>query len=295
MPRLRVPLALALLVAVTSVVLSCGDPPSAAPRTGSIVWAVGDGGNGSDQARTLERVIARDNPRRVLYLGDVYEHGTATDFRKRFGTVYGPLAARMDPTPGNHDWPNHATGYDPYWRKIRGRPLAHHYAFSLGGWRIVSLNSETPDNAAQLRFLRRQVKGRRCVLASCTARASTPACTTTRSATWRSSGRRCAAAPAPALRPRPQPPALQARRRDDPARDRRRRPRALRGQRRRPPARVLERPRGRRAADAAAARSRAPAHRRGPTAASWTAPRSVADYGCSTILIAPSCFFWNVS
>ena len=152
-------------MAVTSVVLSCGDPPSAAPRTGSIVWAVGDGGNGSDEARTLERVIARDNPRRVLYLGDVYEHGTATDFRKRFETVYGPLAARMDPTPGNHDWPNHATGYDPYWRKIKGHRLPHHYAFSLSGWRIISLNSETPDNAAQLRFARRQVKGRRCVLA----------------------------------------------------------------------------------------------------------------------------------
>jgi hypothetical protein len=165
MSRFRVPLALALLVAVTSVVLSCGDPPSAAPRTGSIVWAVGDGGNGSGEARTLERVIARDNPRRVLYLGDVYEHGTATDFRKRFETVYGPLAARMDPTPGNHDWPNHATGYDPYWRKVKGRALPHHYAFSLAGWRIVSLNSETPDDAAQLRFARRQVKGRRCVFA----------------------------------------------------------------------------------------------------------------------------------
>ena len=165
MPRLRVPLAFALLVAVTSVVLSCGDPPSAAPRTGTIVWAVGDGGNGSDEARTLEGVIARDNPRRVLYLGDVYERGTATDFRKRFETVYGPLVARMDPTPGNHDWPNHATGYDPYWRKVKGRPLAHHYAFSLAGWRIVSLNSETPNDAAQLRFARRQVKGRRCALA----------------------------------------------------------------------------------------------------------------------------------
>jgi calcineurin-like phosphoesterase family protein len=159
MPRLRVPLALALLVAVTSVVLSCGDPPSAAPRAGSIVWAVGDGGNGSDEARTLERVIGRDNPRRVLYLGDVYEHGTATDFRERFETVYGPLKARMEPTPGNHDWPNHRTGYDPYWHK------PHHYAFSLAGWRIISLNSETPDNRAQLRFLRGQVKGRRCVLA----------------------------------------------------------------------------------------------------------------------------------
>lgn len=148
----------ALLVAVTSVVLSCGDAGTAAPRSGTIVWAVGDGGNASDEARAVARMIAADHPRRVLYLGDVYETGTARDFRERFATVYGSLAERMDPTPGNHDWPNHATGYDPYWRKVKGRRLPHHYAFSAGGWRIISLNSETPDDAAQLRFLRRELK-----------------------------------------------------------------------------------------------------------------------------------------
>ena len=159
-------LSLVLLLAVTCVVLNCGgDGTVAAPRSGTIVWAVGDGGNGSAEAKRVAATIARDHPRRVLYLGDVYEHGTATDFRKRFATVYGSLVKRMAPTPGNHDWPQHATGYDPYWRKVKGRSLPHHYAFSLAGWRIISLNSETPDNAAQLAFLRRQLAGRRCVLA----------------------------------------------------------------------------------------------------------------------------------
>jgi calcineurin-like phosphoesterase family protein len=150
-------LALALLVAVTSVVLSCGDPGSAASRSGTIVWAVGDGGNGSREARTVANLIARDHPRRVLYLGDVYEHGTAQDFKRRFATVYGRIAGRMEPTPGNHDWPNHATGYDPYWKRVKGRSVPHHYAFSAGGWRIISLNSQTPDDPAQLSFLRREL------------------------------------------------------------------------------------------------------------------------------------------
>jgi 3',5'-cyclic AMP phosphodiesterase CpdA len=159
-------LSLVLLVAVASVVLSCGgDAPVAASRSATIVWAVGDGGNGSAEAKRLAGTIAADQPRRVLYLGDVYERGTARDFSKRFATVYGALAKRMAPTPGNHDWPNHAAGYDPYWRKVTGRRLAHHYAFSLGGWRIISLNSQTPDDAGQLAFLRRQLNGRRCVLA----------------------------------------------------------------------------------------------------------------------------------
>jgi hypothetical protein len=158
-------LSLVLILAVTSVVLNCGgDGTVAASRSGTIVWAVGDGGNGSPEAKRVAGMIARDHPSRVLYLGDVYEHGTAADFRERFATVYGSLAPRMLPTPGNHDWPNHATGYDPYWRKVKGRRLAHHYATAIGGWQLISLNSETPDNAAQLRYLRRRLAGRRCTL-----------------------------------------------------------------------------------------------------------------------------------
>ena len=140
----------ALLLAAL-VLLVAADGASAA-----VVWAVGDGGNGSAEAKRVAGTIAADHPRRVLYLGDVYEHGTADDFRSRFATVYGPLASLMEPTPGNHDWPNHRTGYDPYWHK------PHHYSLSIGGWRIVSINSETPDNRTQLRYLRRRLAGRRC-------------------------------------------------------------------------------------------------------------------------------------
>jgi hypothetical protein len=134
-----------------------GNDLKGASRAGTIVWAVGDGATGSDQARQVADLIAGDRPRRVLYLGDVYERGSAAEFRDHFATVYGSLARRMDPTPGNHDWGRHAVGYDPYWRKVKGRRVPHHYAFSVGGWRIISLNSETPRNRAQLAFLRREL------------------------------------------------------------------------------------------------------------------------------------------
>jgi hypothetical protein len=154
--------ALRLLLAGAVALGACGTAPAPtavdAPRNGVLVWAVGDGATGSDAARGLADRIAADRPRRVLYLGDVYELGTARDFRERFATVYGALARRMDPTPGNHDWPRHATGYDPYWRRVKGRALPHHYGYSAGGWRVVSLNSETPRDAAQLRFLRRELR-----------------------------------------------------------------------------------------------------------------------------------------
>jgi acid phosphatase type 7 len=159
----------ALLGALVLVLpASCGGGKlEAASARGVRVWAVGDGGNGTHEAKRLAAQIAKDRPKRVIYLGDVYEHGTADDFRARFATVYGALAARMEPTPGNHDWPAHATGYDPYWRNVKQRRVPHHYAFSLGGWRLLSLNSETPGDSAQLAFARRELaraKGN-CVIA----------------------------------------------------------------------------------------------------------------------------------
>src|SRR3954447_24815596 len=152
----------ALVGALVLVVpASCGDggSPQAASSAGPgvRVWAGGDGGNGTREAKRVAARIAKDHPRRVLYLGDVYETGTAADFRNRFATVYGALARRMEPTPGNHDWPQHAGGYDPFWRKVKGRRLPHRYAFSLAGWRFLSLNSETPGDRAQLAFARREV------------------------------------------------------------------------------------------------------------------------------------------
>ncbi len=128
-----------------------GDEPGTSPPA-VVIWAVGDGGVPGEPAREVAELIARDDPDRVLYLGDVYETGTAEEFRG-FGEVFGPLLERMWPTPGNHDWQNHATGYDPFWRDVRGRPQPHDYERRAGGWEVISANSETPDDREQLRRL----------------------------------------------------------------------------------------------------------------------------------------------
>jgi acid phosphatase type 7 len=133
--------------------------PSGRPAT---LWAVGDGADGGRDARAVARRIAAGRPDRVLYLGDVYPDGTARDFARGFQPVYGRLARRIAPTPGNHDWPNHETGYDPYWRNVTGAPTPPWYAFRAGGWRVLVLNSEAPHGAgsAQLSWLRSRVRGR---------------------------------------------------------------------------------------------------------------------------------------
>lgn len=131
--------------------------PSASDR-GVVVWAVGDGGVDDEDDRRVARLIARDDPTHVIYLGDVYDTGTPEEFRT-FADVYGPLVKRMWPTPGNHEWANHATGYDPFWRETLGRPLPHHYERRAGGWALLSVNSETPDDQRQLRWLAGRASG----------------------------------------------------------------------------------------------------------------------------------------
>ena len=134
-------------------------PPATAASRATVVWAVGDGGTGTKAAKQVAALIARDRPDHVIYLGDVYDHGTREEFQTKFAPVYGALARRMWPTPGNHDWPSHATGYGPYWRAALGRRLPYRYERRAGGWRVLSANSATPDDPRQLAWLRERTSG----------------------------------------------------------------------------------------------------------------------------------------
>ena len=124
------------------------------------IWAVGDG-DASEAGRAVAGRIASAPFDRLLYLGDVYGSGTAADFARNYTPAYGRFARRTAPTPGNHDWPHHTTGYDRYWRKaLRRKRAAAWYAFSAGGWRILSLNSEADHSArsSQGRWLRSELR-----------------------------------------------------------------------------------------------------------------------------------------
>ena len=157
-----------LLVALAALVGACDADTSAPARAampGTVLWAIGDGGTEGEAAREVAALVARDRPDRVLYLGDVYERGTAGEFRTRFAAVYGDLVQRMWPTPGNHEWPNRERGYARFWRLVRGKPLPSYYAREAGGWQVLSANSEQPRSREQLAWLRRQAaRGGNCRL-----------------------------------------------------------------------------------------------------------------------------------
>jgi hypothetical protein len=124
------------------------------------VWGIGDAEPGF-LARRLAALVRRERPSRFLYLGDVYETGTAREFRKGYEPLYGALATRTIPTPGNHEWGNRAVGYEPYWTGKLGRPPGDWSRHAIGsGWEVLSLNSEAPHDAGspQLGWLRAAVR-----------------------------------------------------------------------------------------------------------------------------------------
>lgn len=124
------------------------------------VWAVGDGPDGGSDTEAVARMIAQKRPDRVLFLGDVYEHGTANEYRRNYAGTWGKLAPLTSPTPGNHEWGNRDQGYDPYW-SARGLDVdPHYYSFSMSGWQILSLNSEgdPSEGSNQVEWLRGQLR-----------------------------------------------------------------------------------------------------------------------------------------
>jgi len=118
---------------------------------GTVVYALGDGADGSTPSRDLATYIKAQNPNRFFYLGDVYETGTATEFTNNYEPLYGSLAPKTDPVIGNHEYGNRATGYYPYWQNKRGwtQEQAKHRSYvDSSGWQIIAYSSET-DMAAE--------------------------------------------------------------------------------------------------------------------------------------------------
>lgn len=120
------------------------DTPDERADDAAVVWAVGDGADGGEDALSVAQLISSQPFDRFLYLGDIYDDGTEEEFEEHYDAAYGHFADRTAPTPGNHEWDSRNEGYDPYWDEMMGRPIEPWYAFDLGGWELISLNSEEP-------------------------------------------------------------------------------------------------------------------------------------------------------
>jgi hypothetical protein len=125
--------------------------------TRAVVWALGDAATPTRAARRMAAMVRRARPDLFLYLGDVYENGTAQEFSSHYDPLFGSLAGRTMPTPGNHEWPNRATGYFPYWAQKKGHRQPPWTKRTIAGWQILDLNSQAPhsDGSPQTAWLDR--------------------------------------------------------------------------------------------------------------------------------------------
>jgi hypothetical protein len=167
MPRLpRFLFAACLLPAMVSCHGAPNGRADAAPAShpGLTIYAAGDiarcpnGAKWSGAAGTAAVVgagLAADPQALVLTLGDhTYPNGTAKEFADCYGPTWGRFKDRTWPSPGNHEYATpRAAPYFAYFGQRAGRG---YYSLELGGWHVVSLDSNLAPaaHAAQLAWLR---------------------------------------------------------------------------------------------------------------------------------------------
>ena len=149
MPRHRLALALVAL----SVLGAPATPPSPAVLVGAGDIASCRYDDDEATAKLLDSI-----PGTVFTAGDnVYSSGTPDQFARCYEPNWGRHKARTRPSPGNHDYQTPlGAGYYAYFGAQAGDPGLGYYSYDLGGWHIISLNSNVPMVAGspQERWLR---------------------------------------------------------------------------------------------------------------------------------------------
>jgi acid phosphatase type 7 len=103
----------------------------------------------------------------VFNLGDnAYPRGSTSDFTC-YDASWGRFKSRTRPAPGNHEYQTAgAAPYYGYFGRLAGPLGKGYYSYDVGGWHVVSLNSEE-DLAGQTTWLKRDLAAHpaRCTLA----------------------------------------------------------------------------------------------------------------------------------
>jgi hypothetical protein len=180
----------ALSVSVPLTVTGSATPSTPSPNSGKRpgvrpasakavkIAAVGDAPAGQTSARAVANLVASWKPDMLFYLGDLYQSGSYQEFLNYWhpSTTFGRFNSIAAPTPGNHEYNRWSNGapYFWYWNYRNGAPSStqggQYYSFNVGGWHIISLNSEVPHDAssAQLAWLRNDLARHPSALYPCT-------------------------------------------------------------------------------------------------------------------------------
>ncbi len=112
------------------------------PALGSspVIAVAGDGASGQTTSASVVNLISSWSPGLLIYVGDVYEKGSYTEFFNWYGTAgqnFSKFKSITDPTIGNHEYTGGSPdGYFFYWNNV-----PNYYSFNSQGWHIISLNA----------------------------------------------------------------------------------------------------------------------------------------------------------
>ncbi len=108
-----------------------------------VVVGAGDIGDCNTTTDTATAKLIANISGTVITLGDnAYERGTASEFRNCYHPTWGRFKARTRPSTGNHDYgTDGAKGYFDYFGSRAGPNVDGYYAYTLGTWHIIVLNS----------------------------------------------------------------------------------------------------------------------------------------------------------
>lgn len=148
-------------LAAIAIALAAAPAAAQAGDSRAVVWAAGDVATPGRSADRVAALVRGGDPDLFLYLGDVYETGTAREFRRWYHPRFGSLARITEPTIGNHEWENRFTGYYQYWAGRKGRRQPPWSKTEIAGWEIINLNSQARhgSESPQVRWLERAVSG----------------------------------------------------------------------------------------------------------------------------------------
>lgn len=148
-----------------------GATPNAGGSTATAVFVgAGDIGRCGSAGPEATALLLDRQPGTVFALGDnAYPKGTEEDYRDCYAPSWGRHRSRTRPVPGNHEYETPgAAGYFEYFGMRAGEEDRGYYAYTLGAWRIIALNSEIPvsSGSAQAAWLESELATTR---SACTA------------------------------------------------------------------------------------------------------------------------------
>ena len=176
--RLKTFCLLAISMTAAAAGLACTDRPETAMQPSevtaevespAILLAAGDIAGCADFYQDEVTAKLVDTlPGTIALLGDVvYQNGTRWQFRNCYHPSWGRLLSRSRPSPGNHEYrTNEAAPYYEYFGSRAGPIGKGYYTYTLGTWRIYSLNSER-NFAEQAAWLKAHLAANKskCILA----------------------------------------------------------------------------------------------------------------------------------